>query len=116
MNHLLKDFKDEGYRTTSICTTLRNYHIHIIDGNIFDKVEKLKIWNEYLKEVDALISSISSEIKYKGCKKVWPIYLILGLVLLVFILGILNFKEAFGVVVFDNNNTWINNFTIFNYH
>lgn len=58
VNHLLKDFKDEGYRTTSICTTLRNYHIHIIDGNIFDKVEKLKIWNEYLKEVDALKDEI----------------------------------------------------------
>lgn len=42
VNHLLKDFKDEGYRTTSICTTLRNYHIHIIDGNIFDKVEKIE--------------------------------------------------------------------------
>ncbi|MFR7881694.1 MAG: hypothetical protein ACLU5J_09635 [Christensenellales bacterium] len=48
----------KGYRTTSICTTLRNYHIHIIDGNIFDKVEKLKIWNEYLKEVDALKDEI----------------------------------------------------------
>lgn len=84
--------------------------------NIKAKKEEIKEKvKDEVKEVDTLISSITSEVKYKGCKKVWPIYLILGLVLLVFILGTLNFKEAFGITVFDNINTWINNFTIFNF-
>lgn len=84
--------------------------------NIKTKKEQIKEKvKDEVKEVDTLISSITSEVKYKGCKKVWPIYLILGLVLLVFILGTLNFKEAFGITVFDNINTWINEFTIFKF-
>lgn len=55
---LLKEFKDESYRTSSLCTTLRSYNINIIEGSISDKVEKLKIWNEYLKTVDTLKDEI----------------------------------------------------------
>lgn len=80
--------------------------------NLKSKKDKVK---DEVKEVNTLISSITSEVKYNGCKKVWPIYLIIGLVLLVFILGTLNLKEAFGITIFDNINNWINEFTVFDF-
>lgn len=51
---LLKDFIEEEYRTNSLCTLLKGYNIHIVEGTVYQKVNKLLIWNEYLKEVDKL--------------------------------------------------------------
>ena len=58
IHQLLTQIKSEGYQTSSICTSLRNYNIHIVDGSILDKVEKIKLWQLYLKEVIELKQEI----------------------------------------------------------
>lgn len=58
------------------------------------KVEKVK---EEVVALDKFVPSITKELNSKGCKKVWPIYLLFGITLLIFILGTLNWSEAFGI-------------------
>lgn len=55
---LLKDFIQEEYRTNSLCTTLSNYKIFIEDGNIYQKCNSLRKWNEYLIKVIKLKQEI----------------------------------------------------------
>ncbi len=60
VNQILKDCKEEGYRTTSICTNLRYYNIIIDDNNVFNKVSSLKTCRKYLQNIDKLKTEIST--------------------------------------------------------
>lgn len=54
MSLLIKDFLEEEFRTNSLITLLKNYKIIVDDCNIYQKVQQLLTWNEYLKNVNNL--------------------------------------------------------------
>lgn len=54
----LKGFFHEENNTNEICKTLKNYKIIIEETIIYNKVDKLSFWNEYLKEVNQLKKEI----------------------------------------------------------
>lgn len=77
------------------------------------KEEKNK--GETVANLDSFVPKIVEEPKYKGSKKVWPIYLMIVLALLIFILGTINWNEAFGITLFDKLHEQINEVTIGNF-
>lgn len=58
VKNCLNAFKDEGYRITSICTELLTYGVNISNENVFEKVNKLKEYNRYFKQVNILKEEI----------------------------------------------------------
>lgn len=58
IKNILNEFKEEGYQITSICTAIRGYGINIIEDNLFEKVESLKKYSKYLKNVNLLKEEI----------------------------------------------------------
>ena len=54
----LKNFKNESYQTSSICTKLKDYNIKIEDENVMNKITSLQTWGFYLMKMEKLVSKI----------------------------------------------------------
>ncbi len=87
---------------------------------IMSHIKKKDTEKYFLTKSDSLFVSVKDKTKKKEKveekkSSLWPIYLVLGLLLVILVLGYLPWNDLFGIKCFDDFHTWLTGLKLGNY-